>query len=214
MSERMEFTFNTAYTALQGDGTVDDKAFTADALRLRAAFAKIDGFAGVRVWRYGAQLEFEPSAVTRAEYTRQVIKVFDAFVRENDDLFPMRGDKVVSISPPEPLRQSPTYSAAVAEFDTDLYVHINETSDTQVSNLLARELMRLDGARSYNFNQRKVTLQYDPRVVEKDVVLAHLRKIIDWLAEDDDRAVFFPFISRDNPPTISYSTKKTNSVIL
>jgi|GEM_PF-4409691 len=212
MSDSISFRFNSALVELNRDGTLNRDSLKTAGLQVRAAFADIDGFAGANVERYDMVVNYERAAISREAFEQAIVHAFNDLVRADTELFPLRGDKYPELIPPT-RSTAPTYWAAVADFNTDLYVRTTDEDGKKVSDMLGAGLMHLDGARSYGFSQRKISIQYDPRVVEGEVVLAHLRRNVSELIDHPDRSTFFPFITDKKQPTVEYSTRETMYVI-
>lgn len=194
-NHRVTLDFNTAITRINPNtGKWDSDAHDKAIMPLRALIMQTDGVSGCHIARFDVSVTFLPS-VTDDDTVIQAVQNAVNEVSSQTELFPLRGKKTPTATPGEPESRWLTVDV---KFDTDLYIGTDQQLTKSIVNELKVRLGKADGARKTFVSQRQLQISFNERQVSREVMSAHLQKVVESIMNDRQEVgyfqqSFFPF---------------------
>ena len=200
--KRLYFELNTPITAFPG-GDFEEKTHQTLVQRVYARIKYNDGITRCFVSQYGIEVKYF-SDVTDASNVRGIVEeAVDWATAELEDLFPLRGSKTPTATlseghkpdPNAPQRVfvrfsshlTPYYPNGDGGFDTAMY--------RKKVQPLAETLTNFNGVtEKYELGRNGAVLYFDPRIMNRPMVVAHMRAVFTTAAQGDE---FFPYLGEN-----------------
>lgn len=196
--------FNTAITGLpEEDGKWDEQAHKVQVLPLRGKIMQIDGATGSYIARYAVEVKYLSELTTPEAILAHVQRGIDWLMSNPDTtLFPLRGEKVPSVTIEQPKPTAPScLKTVIAYFTTDLTVYTkDEKLWGEIQSIVGAVLVNQNGVRGYEVHMGAVAITIDTHATSVTATKRHIRTVLDNLRDEGDmRIAFFPFLETGCP---------------